>query len=101
MIYETHPPIKSANKTGVEEGIDVLEETESTLSLILHNDDVHSFTEVIDLLIQYCKHTEHQAEQCAWITHLKGKCTVKQGGRIELTPPYKGLQQEGLLVSIE
>ncbi|MFZ9938920.1 MAG: ATP-dependent Clp protease adaptor ClpS [Bacteroidia bacterium] len=101
MISRYPSQIQSLDKTEVEEGIDVLEETESTLSLILHNDDVHSFAEVIHLLVHYCKHTEEQAEQCAWITHFRGKCTVKQGGRSELTPPYKGLQKEGLSVSIE
>ncbi|MBM3918336.1 MAG: ATP-dependent Clp protease adaptor ClpS [Sphingomonadales bacterium] len=94
-------PIWASEKTEIEEGVEVLEDTESTLSLVLHNDDVHSFMEVIQLLIQYCKHTEEQAEQCAWITHFRGKCTVKHGGKTELTPPYRGLQKEGLSVSIE
>jgi len=101
MKYKLPLPITSAGKTESDEEIEVLDDTQSSLSLILHNDDVHTFSDVIHLLMQYCKHTEQQAEQCAWITHFRGKCTVKQGSRTELTPPYRGLQQEGLSVSIE
>ena len=101
MINRYYHRTQSSENTETLESVEVSEETESTRSLILHNDDIHSFTEVISLLVHYCNHTEEQAEQCAWITHFRGKCTVKQGRRRELTPPYKGLQKEGLSVSIE
>jgi ATP-dependent Clp protease adaptor protein ClpS len=101
MKYTFHLPIKSTGKTEKDEEVEVLDDTQSPLSLILHNDDVHSFADVIELLMRYCKHTEQQAEQCAWITHFRGKCAVKQGDRTALTPPYLGLRQEGLSVSIE
>jgi len=98
----THfPLIGASTHTEQEEDVLLLEDTDSSLSLILHNDDVHTFGEVIESLIKHCRHTEEQAEQCAWITHFRGKCTVKQGGRNELTPPYRGLQAAGLSVTIE
>ncbi len=48
-------------------------------TLILWNDDVNSFDDVIDALMDICGHEELQAEQCATITHYKGKCEVKTG----------------------
>ena len=48
-------------------------------SLVLWNDDENSFDDVIDALMEFCKHNELQAEQCATIAHYKGKCRVKSG----------------------
>ena len=46
--------------------------------LVLYNDDVNTFDWVIKTLVDVCKHTYVQAEQCAWIVHYKGKCSVKE-----------------------
>ena len=35
-----------------------------------------TFDFVIEVLCTVCDHTEEQAEQCAWITHYKGKTEV-------------------------
>ncbi|MBN1253247.1 MAG: ATP-dependent Clp protease adaptor ClpS, partial [Bacteroidales bacterium] len=43
-------------------------------SLILYNDDYHTFDFVIETLINICRHNDIQAEQCAYIVHYKGKC---------------------------
>lgn len=48
-------------------------------TLVLWNDDVNSFDDVIDALIDICEHNEFQAEQCATLAHYKGKCRVKSG----------------------
>jgi len=48
-------------------------------TLILWNDDVNTFDDVIEALVEICGHDELQAEQCATITHFKGKCAVKTG----------------------
>lgn len=48
-------------------------------SLILINDDVHTFDYVIEVLMDVCNHSFEQASQCAMITHYKGKCDVKNG----------------------
>ena len=47
--------------------------------LILFNDDVNTFDHVIETLVSVCDHTYEQAEQCAYIVHFSGKCTVKKG----------------------
>lgn len=50
-----------------------------THELILLNDEVNTFDYVIDVLIRVCKHTSIQAEQCAWLTHFNGKCSIRSG----------------------
>lgn len=47
--------------------------------LVVFNDDVNTFDHVIATLIEVCEHTQEQAEQCTFIIHYKGKCTVKTG----------------------
>jgi ATP-dependent Clp protease adaptor protein ClpS len=69
--------------------------------LILYNDDVNTFDFVIDSLIDVCKHEPDQAEQCALITHFKGKCNVKSGDFYEMKPMYDEMTLRGLTVAIE
>ncbi|ANQ47507.1 ATP-dependent Clp protease adaptor ClpS [Flammeovirga yaeyamensis] len=84
--------------------VQVLEETEidSELNreLIVFNDDVNTFEHVIDALIQVCKHTTHQAEQCTWIIHYNGKCAVKNGTFEELAPMRKSMVDRGISAEI-
>lgn len=69
--------------------------------LILHNDEVNTFDFVIDSLMEVCEHDELQAEQCALITHHKGKCDVKKGTDSVLESMKNTLQERGLSVTIE
>ena len=68
--------------------------------LILYNDDFNTFEHVINCLVKYCKHEITQAEQCAWIVHYKGKCTVKTGSFDELKPQCTQLLEAGLSAEI-
>ena len=52
---------------------------DSGCTLVLWNDDVHTFDYVIKALVDICRHTEEQAEQCAILVHCHGKCAVKHG----------------------
>lgn len=69
--------------------------------LILFNDDVNSFEFVIETLIDVCHHNPMQAEQCAWIAHYKGKCTIKEGEFSELNPLFNEISRRGLTAAIE
>lgn len=69
--------------------------------LILHNDDVNSFDYVIETLMEVCLHEPLQAEQCALITHYKGKCGVKSGVLTDILPPAVEMERRGLTVTIE
>ena len=48
-------------------------------TLVLHNDDINTFDYVMEVLVEICDHSMTQAEQCATITHFKGKCEVRSG----------------------
>jgi ATP-dependent Clp protease adaptor protein ClpS len=69
--------------------------------LILCNDTINSFEFVIQTLISICKHTNEQAEQCALITHYKGKCDIKMGAFEELLTIKRALIEKGLSVIVE
>lgn len=69
--------------------------------LILYNDEVNSFEFVIETLIDVCGHQPEQAEQCAIITHTKGKCDIKKGTFNNLKPIKDILLLKGLSVVIE
>ncbi|MCD4697286.1 MAG: ATP-dependent Clp protease adaptor ClpS [Bacteroidales bacterium] len=74
---------------------------ENLKELVLYNDDVNTFEYVIETLVEVCGHESEQAEQCALITHYKGKCGVKSGSTVELKPPYNEMINRKLTVSIQ
>lgn len=69
-------------------------------TLMLHNDDVNTFDHVIESLVDVCDHDVYQAEQCALITHYKGKCDVKHGKLIKLEPMLNELHRRGLSATV-
>ncbi len=69
--------------------------------IIIYNDDVNTFDFVIDSLIKVCKHERIQAEQCTYIIHYNGKCSVKDGDFKKLRPICDALQDRGLSAVIE
>ncbi len=69
--------------------------------VVLYDDSVNSFENVILLLIIYCQHDESQAEQCALIVHTKGKYAVKEGAREEMELIADALSENGLTVDLE
>lgn len=68
--------------------------------IVLHNDEVHTFDEVIDALMKYCNHTAEQATQCTYLVHYKGKCEVKTGALKDLSGPCEALIGRGLSAEI-
>jgi len=77
-----------------------LDDTDEVYKLVLHNDDIHTFDEVIEALIQICKHEPMQAEQCTMLVHYKGKCTVKTGSIDLLKPMHDKLISRSLTSEI-
>ena len=76
-------------------------EKDNDFHLILHNDDYNTFDFVIECLVEVCEHDSHQAEQCAYITHYKGKCDIKKGSFDYLKAYKDDLINKGLNVTIE
>lgn len=68
--------------------------------LVLYNDDVNSFENVIDSLMEVCNHNLYQAEQCALLVHQTGKCDIKIGFEEDLYPIKTKLRNKGLNVKI-
>lgn len=78
-----------------------LEKEQQENHLVVHNDDVNTFDWVIESLIKVCNHDRLQAEQCSFIVHHNGKCSVKDGMYTELSPMKDALLERGLSVTIE
>ncbi len=68
--------------------------------LIVFNDDFNTFDHVINTLIKICSHSPEQAEQCTFIIHYKGKCSVKKGSYQVLKPMKEGITDAGIGASI-
>ena len=79
---------------------DVISDLLNRNTLLLINDDFHSFDFVVDALVDVCRHDSTQAEQCAYITHYKGKCDVKKGKMSTIKPMRDLLAEKGLKVKI-
>lgn len=96
MIYDVYMG-KTKEKTITQEVTGTID----VKDLILFNDDVNTFDYVIGCLVEICGHTYEQAEQCATIAHLKGKCPIKIGTYEELKPLCDELTRLKLTVSIK
>lgn len=70
-------------------------------SIVVYNDDYNSFSNVITTLMWFCDHSPIQAEQCAWIIHNTGKCSVKNGDYETLNPIKDYLCEAGLNAIIQ
>ena len=85
----------------VSEETDLLEDENYTNKLVVLNDDVNTFDHVIITLVNVCRHSIEQAEQCAMIIHTKGKCSVKEGSFEELIPMKNAITDAGLWAKID
>ncbi|OQA07078.1 MAG: ATP-dependent Clp protease adaptor protein ClpS [Bacteroidetes bacterium ADurb.Bin397] len=89
------------NKTQEEFSLVIDPEVKPDNHLVIYNDDVNTFDFVIESLINVCKHERVQAEQCTYIIHYSGKCSVKDGDFKRLQPMCEALLDRGLSASIE
>ncbi|WP_205499697.1 MULTISPECIES: ATP-dependent Clp protease adaptor ClpS [Hymenobacteraceae] len=83
-----------------QEDVLLLEETTDMRELVVYNDDVNTFEHVINTLVQVCRHTQEQAEQCTMLIHYKGKCTVKLGTFTELLTMCTAIHDRGISADI-
>jgi len=93
--------MKTSSQTAHEEEIDVLENIDFENVLIIHNDHVNTFDWVIETLVEVCKHTWEQAEQCAYIIHSKGKYAVKHGHFEKLKSMKDEITDRGISATIQ
>ncbi|MDB5284887.1 MAG: Clp protease ClpS [Bacteroidota bacterium] len=93
--------MKFSYETDHQQDTALLEEVVLEKRLVLHNDDVNTFEWVIEALIDVCKHSWEQAEQCAYIIHHKGKYAVKHGDFELLKPMKDEITGRGINATIE
>lgn len=67
---------KTIKKVKIESKVSTL-----THKLILHNDCYNDMLWIVNCLMDICKHSIEQAEQCMSIAHQKGQCEVKLGSK--------------------
>ena len=79
----------------------VLVEESLGCNIIVWNDEVNTFEWVITTLMDICKHSEEQAEQCALLIHTKGKYAVKNGDYETLKPMCEAICDHGINATIE
>ena len=87
-------------KEKIKEEVEVSVEESHLNEIVLFNDEVNTFDHVIETLVDVCKHSYEQAEQCSLLVHYKGKCTVKTGLYEELEPQCTQLLEAGLSAEI-
>lgn len=82
---------------------DELEEVETLepAKVILFNDDVHSFDEVITQIIKAIKCTQSRAESLAWEAHKNGKTVVFAGEFFRCMEVSQVLEEIQLMTQIE
>lgn len=88
-------------ETQTEVLLELEEEIVADKQIILYNDDFNTFDFVIESLIKVCKHDPVQAEQCTYLVHYKGKCSVKKGPYEVLEPICTALLERNLTAEIE
>jgi ATP-dependent Clp protease adaptor protein ClpS len=77
-----------------------MEQEAPVFDLVVFNDDVNTFDWVIETLVEVCDHEVTQAEQCAFIVHYKGQCTVKSGDFETLEPMQRELSNRNLSAEV-
>jgi|SRR3954470_11934787 len=83
------------------EETDLLTRHKFPYQLIVWNDEVNTFDWVIETLVEVCKHSTEQAEQCAMLIHTQGKYAVKNGNYEELKPMCDAITERGIGATIE
>ena len=79
-----------------EELVEVLGGAADVKDLMVFNDDVNTFEHVINTLVRVCNHSVEQAEQCSYIIHFRGKCSVKKGLLKTLKPMKEAICDAGI-----
>lgn len=75
--------------------------TQEPAKVILFNDDVHTFDEVITQLIKALQCTSQHAESLAWEVHNNGKAVVYTGELVKCMQVSGVLEEIQLMTQIE
>ncbi len=109
-MLRIYHPVKALSQEAKPEkapDIDVLEQTEEDESidtpwrLILYDDDVHTFDEVINQLVKALGCSKPKAEELTHKVHFEGKATVFEGSFEECLKINSVLQEIQLITEIK
>ena len=101
------PLLGSASPETAPPDVEVLEkeddgtDTDAPWSVVLFNDEVHTFQEVITQLMKATGCTPSKAEKLAWTVHTKGKATVYEGSFQECFDVQAVLNEIDLVTEIQ
>lgn len=79
----------------------LLTQTDAVYSLVIWNDEINTFDWVIETLVDICRHTAEQAEQCALLIHHRGKYAVKNGSYEFLKPMCDAITDREIGATVE
>ncbi|MEX0746743.1 MAG: ATP-dependent Clp protease adaptor ClpS [Rhodothermales bacterium] len=96
-------PASPSRSPEVEVAVDVAEEErlDEPWRVILYNDEIHTFDEVIVQLIKATRCTTSRAEELAWQVHTNGKAVVFEGAFEECFRVQGVLREIQLVTEIE
>lgn len=95
----TPTPAAPETDVAVEEATE--ERLDSPWRVILYNDEIHTFDEVIHQIVKATGCTVAQAEAYAWEVHSRGKAAVYEGTFEECFRVQGVLREIGLVTEIE
>ena len=82
MILESmadETTVTHGDLTGIDTDVDVIDDITTAAKVILYNDEIHSFEDVINQLIKALDCTLEKAESLTWEVHTNGKAVVFSG----------------------
>lgn len=91
----------AATETETAEATDVGVHVETPWRVILYDDPIHTFDEVIRQLVKATGCTEARAEKHAWTVHTEGKDTVFEGEFFDCFRVQGVLREIALVTEIE
>ncbi len=74
--------------------------SDNSCHLILYKDS-HSISYIVDCLVDVCKHEPEQAEQCVYLSRVKGSCKIASGTIDEMKIMFNKLKDRKLLVDLK
>ncbi|TVQ65279.1 MAG: ATP-dependent Clp protease adaptor ClpS [Balneolaceae bacterium] len=101
--YAGEKPFKPVQKPEKEVLVDTMEEEllDTPWTLILYDDDIHTFEEVISQLIKALGCSVNRAEEITYTVHNEGKAVVYQGSFEECLKINSVLQEIQLITEIK
>ena len=95
MVVAEDPDVLTQEEVAVEERVD------TPWRVIVYNDEIHTFEEVIVQVVKATGCTTQQAERHAWTIHTEGKDCVYQGEFFECFRVQGVLREIQLVTEIE